>query len=162
MWWASYVAAATISTLFMVVLFKALEERRMLTTPAEPQPAAGAMTPTLEIPLPAGDGPLTDAELAPFRSRGRKLSVFMIVLGVGALAWLDHLIKAGDKVPMKLLAIVAIGLTFGVGGLFEPLMMYRHTPAGKRFPRRAHFALFVCLLIAAGVGYGVVQYYGLH
>ena len=105
---------------------------------------------------------MTDEELQPFRVRGRRNSLFMIVLGGAALYWLNHLVTTGQSVPWKLLAIVAIGVTFGVGGLIEPLIIYRHTPDGKRFPARAHWSMFLTLLVAVAVGYGVMQYYGLH
>ncbi len=57
---------------------------------------------------------------------------------------------------------MAIGVTCGLGGLIEPLIIFRHTSAGKHFPLRAHLAMILCLLLAIGVGYEIMQFYGLH
>lgn len=100
----------------------------------------------------------SEAELQPYRTRGRWLSVLLIVLAVGALAWIDHLVKTHERISLKLIAIVAIGVTYGLAGFFEPLVVY---PPNKRFPRRARIWLFAGLPVMIGVGYAVMQVYGL-
>lgn len=92
------------------------------------------------------------------RTRDRWISLLMIVAGVAALAWVDHLAKAGEKIDMELAGIVAIGITFGIAGLFEPALLQ---PYSSKAPRRARVGMLVALVATFGVGYVVVKAYGI-
>jgi hypothetical protein len=164
MWWATYIAASVATSLVTVLLF---ETRRPAVNYAVPTSGSDAVLP---FPTPAAlpatappepAGPMSDEELAPYRKRGRLASVGMLVVGGAALAYIDYLVDHGDKIAMKLIAIAALGLSFGLGGLIEPLIMYRHKPEGKRFPRVVHL-FFVLILVLMGVAaFGIISVYDL-
>lgn len=117
------------------------------------------------VPYPAvpadPNGPMSDEELAPWRRRGRWSSLLMLVIGGGGLWFIDHLINTGGKIPMKLIFIAALGIVFGIGGLVEPLIMYRHKPEGKRFPRTVNYVFALVLVLMFAAVFGIMSVYGL-
>lgn len=125
------------------------------------QQAPQSYAPYPPVP-PDPNGPMTDEELAPYRRRGRWSSLLMFAFGGGGLWYISHLLNNGDRVPIKVIFIAALGLVFGVGALVEPLIMFRHKPEGKRFPRTVNyvFALFLVLMFAAV--WGIMSAFGLH
>lgn len=163
LWWATYIATAVGTSLVTVLFF---ETRRpvvsyAMASPLSYQPSMPAATPVARSSS-TGVGPMTEEELAPYRRRGRWSAVFMLFVGGASFYWVDHLVRNGDRIPMKLVGIVAIGFGSGLIGLFEPLIMYRHKPEGKRFPRSANLMMVLTVVVMAAIVIGIVLLYGLH
>jgi|ERR1051325_1699330 uncharacterized membrane protein len=131
-----------------------------MQTPQAPQ--SYVPYPPVPPPAPDPDGRMTDEELAPYRRRGRISSVVMFILGGAGLWYISYLLNTGDGVPIKLIFVAALGIVFGLAGLIEPLIMYRHKPEGKRFPRTVNLVFLLTLMLMFAAVYGIMSLFGLH
>ncbi len=136
------------------------------TTPMAPGSAACAATeavaPVATMTQKARDRsntPLTEEDLANYRRRGR-LQAFMVILGSFALLGFNHFTAIHDH-RIYLKAIYGGGMTLvgGVFGLFQPLLMFRHLPVGKQFPKHVTALMFLALAIGVFIGWQIHMYY---
>jgi hypothetical protein len=136
------------------------------TTPtapgAAPAAAAGGAPPVAAMNQKARDRsttPLTEQDLANYRRRGR-LQSFLVILGSFALLGFNHFSAIHDH-TIYLKAIYGGGmiLVAGVFGLFQPLIMFRHLPVGKQFPKHVTALLILAMAIGLVIGWQIHMYY---
>jgi hypothetical protein len=149
--WTPYFLASIAAAVMTFVIGRATVDHRLLQ-----QEIAFNSTPTLEptkpkvvIPRDQSEAPLTEADWANYRTRGRR-DGFLVALGGAGLLAFNHffLVVRSHQYSYKLLYGGAIFTVVGLFALGQPLIMYRHLPVAKHFPKSA--TLFLLLAIVAG------------
>jgi hypothetical protein len=136
------------------------------TTPMAPGSATGASTeavaPVATMTQKARDRsntPLTEQDLANYRRRGR-LQAFLVILGSFALLGFNHFSAIHDhRIYFKAIYGGSMILAAGVFGLFQPLIMFRHLPVGKQFPKHVTALMLLAMAIGLVIGWQIHMYY---
>lgn len=104
-------------------------------------------------------GPPTEADLARLRTRGRRDAVLAIMLGLLCLVLNHWEVMNEQRMYLKLIYGGPMIVMMGVFGIFQPLIMTRHLPVGKYYPKT--ILLLTLLAIAAGAvgGMQIEAYY---
>ena len=106
------------------------------------------LTPHHESNIAEYDGPPTEGELEELRKRGRRDAVIVMVLSTILLGINHYMAMSQGRFYPKLVFGGAMIATVGVFGLFRPLIMTRHLPVGKHYPKSV--LLWMLLACAAG------------
>ena len=131
------------------------------TTPMAPGAQPAATTPT-RMDQKARDrstAPLTEEDLANYRSRGRKEAPLIILGGVALLAFNHYTAMHDHEIWLKAIYGGAMFLVLGVVALFQPLIMFRHLPVGKQFPRSLIALMLLGMAIGVVIGWQIHMYY---
>lgn len=104
-------------------------------------------------------GPPTEADLARLRTRGRRDAVIAIMGGLVLLILNHWEVMNEQRIYTKLVYGGPMIVMMGVFGLFQPLIMTRHLPVGKYYPKT--ILLLTLLAMAAGAvgGMQIEAYY---
>ena len=104
-------------------------------------------------------GPPTEAQLAQLRKRGRRDAALSIIGGV-VLLLLNHYTATHDHTiyPKAIFGGPMI-IMCGVFGLFQPLIMTRHKPVGKFYPRSVLMLMLLAMAIGVAGGYEIYTWY---
>ena len=155
-----YFAATIAGAAATVIIGNATVEHRLLqrevafnTTPLSEEQQQKA------LPAKKIVGPPTEADLARLRTRGRRDAVIAIMLGLLCLVLNHWEVMNEHRIYMKLMYGGPVGIMMGVFGLFQPLIMTRHLPVGKYYPKT--ILLFTLLAMAVGFvgGWQIEAYY---
>ncbi len=104
-------------------------------------------------------GPPTEAQLAQLRRRGRRDAVFVILGGL-VLLLLNHYSAIHEhRIYMKAVFGAPMIIACGIFSLFQPLIMTRHKPIGKYYPRSVLMLTFLAMAIGVGAGYELYSWY---
>ena len=103
--------------------------------------------------------PLTPEDLARYRSRGR-LKALLAMLGALALLAFNHYTAIHDhRIWPKAIFVGAMIFACGFAALFQPLIMFRHLPVGKQFPRSVTLLMLLAMAIGAAGGWQIYTFY---
>jgi hypothetical protein len=103
--------------------------------------------------------PLTEEDLANYRSRGRKQAFFVILGGFALLAF-NHFTALHDhQIWLKAIYGGAVFIVLGFLALFQPLIMFRHLPVGKQLPSSLIVLMFLAMAIGVVIGWQIHMYY---
>jgi len=155
-WFALYFAAGLVATVLTYLIGRATIDYRTLqreiaynTAPAfEAGKPVVVTTPVKEkkkdVPPP------TAADYARMRTKGRRDALLLIVMSLGLLIFNHWSVVKEHQMYTKAVYGGPMFIMVGIFALFEPLMMYRHLPVGKYFPRWV-FPLMVLALVLGGM-----------
>lgn len=116
--------------------------------PAKSKAAAGQIT-----------GPPTEAQLAQLRRRGRRDAVLSIIGGL-VLLIINHYTALNDhRIYPKAIFGGPMIIMCGVFGLFQPLIMTRHRPVGKYYPRSVLMLTLLAMAVGVAAGYQLYSWY---
>ena len=121
--------------------------------------------PTVQVPRPripgdaGAEGALSPEDLARYNRRGR-LQALALIAGSAALLTINHLSAArSHEVWLKAIYGGAIFLMIGLFGMFQPLVMSRHLPPGKRLPRSVLVGLMASIAAGGLLGWEIQTFY---
>lgn len=169
-WLPLYLLAGVAGAVLTFVIGQATAEHRLLqreiafntapTAAGDAQPAAapatggrpkGAAKPMV--------GPPTEAQLAQLRRRGRRESVVCIAGGLLLLAFNHYTATNEHTIYPKAIFGGPMVFMCGVFGLFQPLIMSRHRPVGKYYPRSVLMLTLLAIVIGAAGGWQIYSWY---
>lgn len=103
--------------------------------------------------------PLTPEDLANYQRRGR-LHALVIMLGALALLAFNHYTAIHEhQIWPKAIIGGSMILACGLAALFQPLIMFRHLPVGKQFPRSVTLLRVLAMAVGAVGGWEIYSYY---
>lgn len=131
------------------------------STPMAPgaQPSIATAAPMNQKARDRSTAPLTEEDLANYRRRGRKEAVLVILGGFALLAF-NHFTAIHDhEIWPKAIYGGAVFIVLGFVAIFQPLIMFRHLPVGKQFPRSHIVLMLLGMAIGVIIGWQIHMYY---
>lgn len=164
-WLGLYFGAGVGSVILTFLIGRATAEHRTLqreiaynTAPAfEPDKPVVVTAPVngkkKDVPKP------TEADYARMRKRGRRDALVLIALSLVVLI-INHRSVVNEHVMyVKAIYCGPMLIVFGIFALFQPLLMYRHLPVGKYFPRSVFFLMLLAIVIGGMGGWQLMAWY---
>jgi hypothetical protein len=167
-WLPLYLLAGVAGAVLTFVIGQATAEHRLLQREIafNTAPVAGDVTWTTTPQAPKGKkaakpvvGPPTEAQLAQLRRRGRRDAVLSIIGGI-VLLLVNHYTATNEHTiyPKAIFGAPMI-IVCGIFGLFQPLIMTRHKPVGKYYPRSVLMLMLLAIAIGLAGGYEIYSWY---
>jgi hypothetical protein len=168
-WIPLYFISGVGGAVLTFVIGQATAEHRLLQREIafNTAPVAGDVTWTTAPQAPKGKkaaakavvGPPTEAQLAQLRSRGRRDAVISIVGGILLLIFNHYTAMNEHRIYTKAIFGGPMIIMCGIFGLFQPLIMTRHKPVGKYYPRSVFMLMLLAIAIGVAAGYQIYSLY---
>jgi hypothetical protein len=169
-WLPLYLLVGVAGAVLTFVIGQATAEHRLLqreiafnTAPlvagdAQPGavPAAAGRSKAAAKPIA---GPPTEAQLAQLRRRGRREAAVCIAGGLLLLAFNHYTATNEHTIYPKAIFGGPMIIMCGIFGLFQPLIMSRHRPVGKYYPRSVLMLTLLAIAIGAAGGWQIYSWY---
>jgi hypothetical protein len=168
-WIPLYFISGVGGAVLTFVIGQATAEHRLLQREIafNTAPVAGDVTWTTAPQAPKGKkaaakavvGPPTEAQLAQLRSRGRRDAVLSIVGGLLLLIFNHYTATNEHTIYPKAIFGAPMIIMCGIFGLFQPLIMTRHRPVGKYYPRSVLMLTLLAIAVGAAGGWQLYSWY---
>lgn len=103
--------------------------------------------------------PPTEADYARMRTKGRRDALIVIIGGFGLLIFNHWSVVERHLMYYKAVYGGPIFMVVGLFALFQPLMMHRHLPVGKYFPRSVLLLTLLAIVIGGLAGWQLSEWY---
>jgi hypothetical protein len=159
--WTPYFLASLAAAAMSFVIGRATVEHRLLQREIafNVTPGTEPVKPKVVIPRDQSDAPLTENELAQYHSKGRLQGIFIAVCGAGMLAFNHWMVLSSHRYSYKLLYGGTLFTLIGLFALYQPLIMFRHLPVAKNFPRSVNLFMLLAILAGGVAGWQLDMFY---